>query len=59
MSEYDQHPFNCPNCGRFMLFNSAKGEFTCKCKGIWNLKEPHKITIISKTKPKKLTLWET
>lgn len=56
----EQMVFNCPNCGKFMTFDSAKAAFTCKCNGIRCEKGDYFIKVISIKHPERtLTLWET
>lgn len=48
-------PVNCPNCGRFMGWDSEKEEFTCSCSGYECIKDPTRpgwITISKKSEPR-------
>ena len=41
MRDFDTpDPVNCPNCGRFMGWDSEKEEYTCSCGGAVCHKDP-------------------
>lgn len=54
MREYPD-PVNCPNCGKFMAWDSQLEEYTCSCKGyecIKSIDRPGWITIRKKDEPR-------